>query len=464
MVDRARKPNILFLMTDQQRWDAMGCSGGWVRTPHMDRIASEGVRFPSCVTNSPVCIPARVSMATGRYPHNTAVWRNTAYDMPPETPTWMQAVREAGYRTSVFGKTHLHRHSGDLRDREHLLHAYGMDTVDEIGGPRASARVLSHMTEMWQRRGLWPAYQEDYAERFRVKPHVVRPSTLPFDAYADVYVGQRAKCYLEQYDGDAPWFCWVSFGGPHEPWDTPEPFASMYDPDQMPPPVPRPEETDARPLGYLDERLASPPVLEPGEIGELRADYAGKVSLIDAQIGEILEVVEARGELEDTIVTLTSDHGELNGDYGLIYKETFLDGAVRVPLVVRTPDTAASPVAGQVCDSPVEWFDLGPTLVELAGGTLQHQQFAWSLVPVLHDPRAVHRAEAISELRGEIMIIDRRWKMALNREGRPYLLYDLENDPRETTNLVARADMREIADELRLRILERVIQSQVRLS
>ena len=446
-------------MTDQQRWDAMGCSGGWVRTPNMDRIANEGVRFSNCVTNSPVCIPARVSMATGRYPHNTGIWQNIRHDMSPETPTWMQVVRAAGYRTSVFGKTHLHHHGGDLRDREHLIHAYGMDVVNEIGGPRASARVLSYMTEMWQQRGLWEAYQADYAERFSNKPYVVRPSALPLDAYADVYVGQQAKRYLATYDDDAPWFCWVSFGGPHEPWDTPEPYASMYDPDQMPPPVPKPEAEWTRPRGYLDERLAEASTFEPGEPARLRADYAGKVTLIDDQIGEILDVIEARGALDNTIITLASDHGELNGDYGLIYKETFLNGAVRVPLVVRTPETVGSAVSGHVCDSPVEWFGL----VELIGATLHHQQFARSLVATLCDPHVEHRPDALSELRGEVMLMDRKWKIALNREGQPYLLFDLENDPDETRNLVGAHGTAGIVRRLRLRILEHIMQSQVYL-
>ncbi|MFP4444250.1 MAG: sulfatase-like hydrolase/transferase, partial [Spirochaetia bacterium] len=180
------KPNILFIMTDQMRRDAMGTTGGWVKTPNLDRIAGEGVNFSRCVTNSPVCIPARISLAAGRYPHNTGVWHNFRHDMPRETPTWMRAVREAGYRTSVFGKTHLHRNAGDLRDREYLVHAYGLDDVDEIGGPRASARLLSHMTERWQKLGLWEKYQEDYRERFDKKPFAVRPSVLPLEEYADV--------------------------------------------------------------------------------------------------------------------------------------------------------------------------------------------------------------------------------------------------------------------------------------
>ena len=128
-------PNILLLMTDQQRADALGTSGGWVPTPHLDGLAAEGMRFTNCITTSPVCIPARLSLATGLYPHHTGVWQNQRSQPSGQQPTWMQRVRSAGYRTSLFGKSHLHPHQGDLRDREYLMRAYGLDDVDEIGGP-----------------------------------------------------------------------------------------------------------------------------------------------------------------------------------------------------------------------------------------------------------------------------------------------------------------------------------------
>ena len=451
-------PNILFLMTDQQRWDAMSCSGDWVQTPNLDRIASEGIRFTNCVTTSPVCIPTRLSLATGLYPHNTHVWNNMNHQMPTGTPTWMQAVRDAGYRTSLFGKTHLHPHSGDLREREGLMNAYGLDDVNEIGGPRASANVLSHMTAMWEEKGLWEAYRADYRERFSTKPYLVRPSTLGLEDYADVYVGQQAKQYLQNYERDEPWCCWVSFGGPHEPWDTPEPYASMYDPKDMPPAVPRPF-AEKRPRGHLDKMMRRMnPAFEPGEIGRLRANYAGNVTLIDDQIGEILDAIEARGELENTIIVHTSDHGEMNGDYGLIYKSNFLNGAVRIPLLVRTPDSTN---AGSVCESPVEWIDIGPTLVEMVGGELEHRQFGKSLCPVLTQPEATHRDFAISEIEGEIMLLNREWKAALNADGEVYLLFNVQNDPNEIQNLAGRSEVADIETALRLQILEWLVQTQL---
>ena len=452
-------PNILFIMTDQQRWDAMSCAGDWVNTPNLDRIAAEGVRFSYCVTTTPICIPARVTLATGHYPHNNNVWDNIRYAMPEDVKTWMRAIRDLGYRTSMFGKTHLHPHTGDLREREYLINAYGLDDVDEIGGPRASAAVMSHMTKMWEDKGLLESYREDFRERFANKPHVARPSVLPLEDYADVYVGQRAKKWLEAYDADEPWFCWMSFGGPHEPWDAPEPYASMYDPEAMPAPVPRPEEDIPRPKGWLDRMMERwTPNFDPGDEGAMRANYAGNVTLIDDQIGEVLAAIEARGEMDNTVIGFTSDHGEMNGDWRLIYKMNFLDGSLRVPLLVRTPETAANG-GGKVVDAPAENCDLGPTLLELAGGTVDYAQFAKSLVPAMENG-GTHREAAISEYRGEFMVTDGKWKAAVNTDGQVYLLFDLENDPRETRNLAGLSEYVAQSDEMRLRLLERVSETQ----
>jgi len=450
--------NILFLMTDQQRWDSMGSSGGWVNTPNLDRIASEGTRFSDCVTTSPLCVPARVTLATGRYPHNNGVWTHVPYAVPPESNSWIREIRDLGYRTSLFGKTHLHPHGrSDLREKEDLLHGLGLDDVDEIGGPRASATGLSHMTALWIEEGLLEAYRADFKERFANKSYMVRPSALPLEYYYDTYVGQQAKSYLSSYDQDEPWFCWVSWGGPHQPWDAPEPYASMYDPASMPPAASH-EPGAPRPQGQVDRMMANnSPAFKDGEVDALRADYAGSVSLIDDQIGEILDVIEARGEMDSTIIAFTSDHGEMNGDHGLIAKSNFYDGAVRVPMLVRAPGTDSP---GIVNDSPVELVDLGPTLVELAGGELEYQQFGKSLVDALGGNR--HREDALSEIAGEFMLMNDEWKIALNGEGETYMLFDRKNDPNEECNLAGNSEYRSTADALRLRILERVVQSQLR--
>ncbi|HKE38792.1 MAG TPA: sulfatase-like hydrolase/transferase [Casimicrobiaceae bacterium] len=458
------KPNILLIMTDQQRWDALGTVSPWMRTPNMDRIAEEGVQFSNAITTSPVCIPARRTMASGLYAHTTGVWDNRLTRL--NTPTWMSCIRDAGYRTSVFGKTHLNPHNGDLRDVAYLLHAQGMADVNETAGPRGCTTILSHMTMEWARLGLWDTYKQDLADRYSTKPYLARPSTLGLKHYYDTYVGWKACEYLEQYDRNEPWFCWVSFAGPHEPWDAPEPYASAYAVDQMPEALSGEMKGGVgRPWGRLDERLQRLLPMTHEDVAALRANYAGNVTLIDDLIGGIFEVIEVRREMENTVIALVSDHGEMNGDYGLLYKGNFLDSAARIPMLIRTPRTAAERQSDlaqrKVCTSPVEWFDLGPTLVELSGGEIRHMQFAKSLVPCLDNPKRRIREESLSEVGGEGMIRSSHWKLAVNNAGDTYLLFDLENDPSESHNLAGISDYQDVATGLRLRMRERVLESQL---
>ena len=157
-----------------------------------------------------------------------------------------------------------------------------------------------------------------------------------------------------------------------------------------------------------------------------------------------------------TVVAFTSDHGEMNGDHGLISKSNFYDGAVRVPLIVRTPRAEHS---GIVNDSPVETVDLGPTLVELAGGEVGYRQVGKSLTGALDGSR--HRDDALSEIMGEFMLMNDEWKIALNKQGETYMLFDRKNDPSEEHNLAGLGEHRSDADAMRLRILERIAQSQL---
>ncbi|NHN31424.1 sulfatase family protein [Paenibacillus agricola] len=454
------KPNLLFIMADQFRWDGIECIGNWTRTPHLNRLAGEGITFTQCVTNSPLCLPARTALATGLYPHQTGVWTNIrGYDLPENSRTWMQDVQAAGYRTSLFGKSHHHRYQGDLRDREYLMRAYGFEDVHEIAGPRASMEARSDMTDEWERQGLWQSYIEDYEERYANKPYVARPSPLPLALYADIYVAQKAKQYLTAYEDERPWCCMLSFGGPHEPWDTPEPYASSYNPKQMPKAIAKLTGSMQRPQGMLDEMMAKPeyaPLMDEQEIALLRANYAGNISLIDDQIGEVLGVLEKRGELDNTVIVFTSDHGEMNGDFGLLYKSNFLKSSAQVPLIVRTPATRTSSQAGSLLETVVELMDVGATLVELSGGSLLYSQNARSLCAVMDNPALVHRTDALSEINQETMLLTEWWKIVLNREAEAYLLFNVHNDPCEQINLAGDPNYEPIVEKLKKRIAERM--------
>ena len=424
-------------MADQMRADALGIVNGWTRTPNLDRLAREGFLFHGVITNSAECIPARFCLALGLYPHQTGVWQNGVYTLNPECPNWMQAVERAGYRTSLFGKTHLHPHEGDLRDRVHLMHAYGLQVVDETTGPHASANVLSNMTQSWREQGLWERYREDIVDRVRTKRHVVRPSVLGLEHHYDVYVGRQAASHLEGLDGRQPWFCWVSFGGPHEPWDAPEPYASLYEQVDIGPPIPRMrghEQVRGLLRRAFDSDLYSPP-MAPDEVRALRTNYAGNVTLIDDQIGNILEIVRNRGELDRTLIVFTSDHGEMNGDQGLLYKANFLDPVLQVPLIVRPP-LGDGLSRGREIRVIAEWMDVGATLVDYAGGRLSGQSHAMSLRPLIEGKATAHREFAVSEFLDHTAIIDQRWKIEFGPDGYPTLLFDRASDPLEQVNLV----------------------------
>lgn len=444
-------PNILLIMTDQHRWDALSAVSDWLSTPHLDRIAAEGMRANRAYTNSPVCVPARVSLATGRYPHNTGVWENGRYDLPGDAPTWMRSVQDAGYATSVFGKTHLHAQVGDLRDRVDLVRSWGLDHVDEIAGPRASTKTSSHLTDLWDQQGVREAYVRDVQSRVENEPWAVRPSPLPLELYPDSYVGRQAARWLEDRSDPQPWMCWVSFSGPHEPWDCPEPYASRFDPAAMPPPlVAREDAREDRHTGLLDKMADLQ--IPPEDVARMRADYAGKLALIDDQVGELLRVVEERGELDNTVIAFVSDHGEMNGDFGLIYKQNFLDPSARIPFLLRAP--GVSP--GTVLDDPVELMDIGATLVDLAGGEPVEGSHARSLMPRLTGETERHRRSATCEFNSESMIVTPQWKMAVNRLAATYLLFDLENDPHETTNLAGAPAHHATQTQLRNLMLRRL--------
>jgi arylsulfatase len=433
----SEQPNILFLMADQMRADALGIVNGWTCTPNLDRLAREGFLIRGTITNSAECIPARFSLALGLYPHQTGVWQNGVFTLNPECPNWMQAVERAGYRTSLFGKTHLHPHAGDLRERLHLMHAYGLQVVDETTGPHAAAHVLSNMTQSWQEQGLWERYREDVGDRVSSKRHLVRPSVLGAEHHYDVYVGRQAARYLADLDGRRPWFCWVSFGGPHEPWDAPEPYASLYEQTQIGPPVPRLRGSE-QVRGLLRRAFDSvhySPSLQPAEVRALRTNYAGNVTLIDEQIGSLLEVLRNRGELDRTLIVFTSDHGEMNGDQGLIHKANFLDPVVQVPLLVRPPAHGEAR-AGRQLNVIAELMDVGATLVDYAGGSLGPLSQARSLRPLLEGRAAFHRELAVSEFLGHTAIVDAGWKIEFGPDDRPTLLFDRNDDPLEQLNLV----------------------------
>lgn len=460
------KPNILILMPDQQRADCMGCTGNPViKTPNMDRLAAEGTLFTEAATVSPICMPARASFINGLYPHNHGMWRNRG-QMPAEDETFFHILQHAGYFTAHIGKSHyyVHKPGRHMRECEPYMHARGLEYVHETTGPYASCHARSYMTDDWERKRLLEPFKKDYAERIAAKGGMVRPSPLPVEDFLDSYIGRRAVEFVNGYDDSRPVCLFVGFGGPHDPWDAPGQYATMYNPAKMPKPIPVPGWTVDCPewiRGKKDFGVLPPSVLD--NTPAIRANYYGKVSLIDHWIGEILKACSNKGWTDDMLVILWSDHGEMLGDHGRIEKMTFHESSVRVPLILRWPGKIPT---GTRTNAMAEIIDVFPTILEAVQCEPSSRCLGRSLWPAIKDPAAPIRNYQLSEIffgGRNIMIRSQHCKYAIDEQSRGFMLYDLDNDPQEQNNLIVSGDRPELEKQMREALLKRLVEAQYRI-
>jgi len=452
------KPHILVVMTDQQRADCLGCAGHpQLTTPNLDRIAGEGARFTQATTASPMCMPARASFATSLYPHDHGMWRNGGA-LSPDCETLFQVLQRSGYFTALVGKAHHYDYENgmDLREQEPFMHQLGFRYVHETAGPAASVRTDSYLSDEWRRRGLWDKLRDDYEERGK-NDNVARPSALSTEDHLDSYVGRKAIEFVDAYAEPMPLFLFVGFGGPHPPWDAPAPYASMYRAEDTPAPIPIPQKPDTLPDHVEPQapfRVGAS--LSGDEIARIRANYYGKISLIDDCIGGVLAAFERRGWLADLLVVFLSDHGEMLGDHGRLSKGNFYESSLRIPLIVRWPGRIP---AGTVSNALVENVDVFPTLLEMAGIEDAGWRAGSSLWPLLRGRAAGVREGQLCEggrQRDRVMLRTDRHKIAIDASGSPFMLFDLADDPHEQRNLVGEPSAASLADRLRDELEARV--------
>ena len=456
----------MILMADQMRADCMSAAGHpQIATPHLDALAGEGVRFSCAYTVSPLCMPARASFISGLYPHNHHLWDNRG-QMPAQDETCFHHLQAAGYYTGHIGKSHYHVHGkGHLREAEDYMHARGLDYVHETTGPWATVTTDSYLTDHWQSLGLVEAFRADYRQRQAEGKIVVRPSPLPTAQFPDSYVGRQAVEFIERYQREQPLALFVGFGGPHEPWDAPGEYATRYDPAQTPPAIPAGEAGEWLPEYVREwEERGRQPGMSAADVAAIRANYYGKITLIDYWIGQIREALARRGWLEETFIVFWSDHGEMAGDHGRLFKSIFYEGAAKVPLIVRWPGRIAP---GRQCRALVEIIDVFPTLLEGLELPPSRRCLGQSLWPVLADSDQPHREAAFSEvamrdLQGT-MVRTEGFKYVVDQAGRGCQLFDLDEDPQERCNLVGHPGTRAVERELRERLLRFHLAAQVRL-
>jgi arylsulfatase A-like enzyme len=397
----ARK--ILLVTTDQQRYDTLGCNGGTLaRTPVVDGLAASGVRYERAHPQSVVCMPSRSTVLTGQHPTTHGVWMN-GVPLPAEAPSVAEVLRAAGYRTALVGKAHFEPFldpflrfpenaqssvgttppGGAHRGFEHLEMA-----THGVMGPLHYARWLAaeHPEALG---GFYPALdgslQVNAAGGGDTDAPQVKVNPVERGWYHTDWVADRTIAWLDGLSADDDWFCWMSFPDPHHPWDPPQSEVGRIDWRDVPLPAGYPEKAaereailDGKPRHWrlwYDGTLVSnyeapadwvPATLTADQVREVNARNAVECELIDEAVGRVLARAGELGWADDLDVFFTTDHGELQGDFGLLFKGPYhVDALMRLPLVWR-PAPASRPSAATV-SRPVGLVDLAPTFCAVAG-------------------------------------------------------------------------------------------------
>lgn len=460
----APKPplNLLFIITDQQRWDAMSCAGnGILQTPNLDKLAREGARFTNFYSACPVCVPARTAILTGHSIESNHVVDNKDADKTdaPPFPSFDQILLRSGYHGEYHGKYHS----------PYALALEYTQPVSWLNGKKAppkSKAVTSESEafrayleknvparplrpgELLQANGIYTSIELD--ERFG-KPDAAKGSQaesygrleVPAEHSHAAYTAKEGIAALDRLKGGL-FTLTISIDPPHPPMIVSEPYYSMYPPQGIP-----------APASISDPRTNSPYTDRPGEgvlyrqpqlIKQMTSIYYGMVREVDDWIGKILQRVDDLGLADNTLIIFTSDHGEMLGDHGMHGKFVFYEGSVHVPLLMRLPG-AIKP--GTVIKAPASHIDLFPTILDYCGKAGNASE-GRSLRPLIDGIDPGTNRVAVSEWPATrvpgFMICDGRWKLLYGRTANaPSLdaLYDLQTDPQELNNLIGKNPQRE---------------------
>jgi arylsulfatase len=444
----SERPNIVLVMADQHRADMLGCAGDPViKTPHIDQLAREGVRFERAYCQGPLCMPARASVLTERFVRDHGVFENSS-QVADGTPTFLHRLRDAGYHTAEIGKMHLwphgQRHERSTIAMRELMTAYGFDEPIETVGKLASRTYETPYTEYLRERGLLETYREFIARtrlsgnRAGTPAWQADPCPLPIEDYPDAWHGRRAADWIDSYAGRAPFFLWVGFPGPHNPWDAPREAVDQYRDAEIP--MPRSLERPAVPAAgpfklFLNAFLAhsDSATMTDAAIVALRRAYYANVSVIDAGLGAITAALARRKMLDNTWVIYTSDHGEMMGEHRMLMKMVFYEPSVRVPMIVRPPGAAPA----RVVRERVQLMDLSATVRDIAGAGAIEGSGANSLLPVIRDGASPTAIPAlVSENYGFAMFLADRYKLVVFEDTLEVgQLFDEMDDPAENRNL-----------------------------
>ena len=421
----ARQPNFLFFLPDQHRPDWLGANPDLpLRTPNIDGLVDTGMCFTRAFCTSPLCAPSRASLASGRSYDRCGVVNNNQ-DYPLEQTTYYQVLRDAGYCVAGVGKFDLHKDTSDpanldwYLDGSRLLAEWGftegIDNEGKFDGStsyRISGGPRGPYLDFLQKRGLADIYIREHAE---IKKNMGAYTTaLPDDAYCDNWLAENGLKFLREFPADQPWHLVVNFTGPHNPMDVTHSMRQRWADVDFPPP----HDND-----------------HPDREGLLRnrQNYAAMIENIDRQVGCFVDLVQERGELDNTIIIYASDHGEMLGDHGRWGKSIWYTPSAGVPLIASGPGIQR----GVEADTLVSLHDLAATFIDYGQASPMPTMDAISLRPVLQGESSVHRSHVVSGLDNWRMVFDGKHKL-ISQPDHLSILFDIEADPLEDCNIAER--------------------------
>jgi arylsulfatase A-like enzyme len=445
----SERPNILFFLSDQHNARCMSCAGEPVlSTPTMDRLAQHGVRFSSAYSNSAHCGPSRVSFLTGIYEHYHQRHNNT--DEPPDHLNPITAeLKNAGYQTALIGKGHL---GVRWPRKEFDYHRFSTMTdagpEDTLGSDYFRGLVEAGLADNF-----------DMSGKHKRHPDCAHTSPLPLEHSVEVWAGNETIRYLRQRDKDKPFFAMVSFERPHDPLSVPVPYDQLYDLEEVripPNAVDTFEGKSKRQQRAKRGELVYP--YRPRDEAHLRkciAYYYALVTLIDAQMGRVLDELREQGVLENTIVIYSADHGDFAGEHGLIWKNLgFYESIHHIPMIISYP--AALPT-GLLFEEFVESVDVYPTLMALLGLPTPCTVQGRSLLGALTEGKPWGKRAALCEHVKEyhhMSMRTRDFRITVDLTGDESELYDHRTDPGELVNRWSDPAFRDIREKLLLDLIK----------
>lgn len=488
-----KRPNILFIMADQQRADAYGFAGRNVRTPHLDRLAASGTRFDNCITPCVVCQPARASILTGMLPLTHGVSDN-GIDLRPEIGAGSYAAQlsASGYATALIGKAHFATCQTFAPTGTPECKFSSADFPPDWHGPymgidHVELTTMGHWHKIRppvvppsaQHYENWFFEQVAGQEGFELWKSETRPGTgaaqtwnsaLPVAWHNSTWCADQALKYLHTRDEDKPFCLWVSFPDPHHPFDCPDPWNLLHRPEEVDLPRQGEKDLDRRPWWHKASLESEPALKDPilkkfraqgsrcpdqseEQLREMIANYFGMISLIDHNVGRLMSALVSMGIADDTIVIYTSDHGDLLGDHGLYLKgPTPYEGLLQVGLLAAGPGVPH----GKVVSEPISTLDLAATLCDYAGTELSDAAQSNSIRPLIEADATRDVAYNEWDVNADRCGVPLRLrtvhtksaKLTVELDSGAGELYDLVNDPDEMQNLFDDPGYRRLRSEL----------------